>query len=262
MVQLQSMSAECVVFVQKQLRALLFPLLFVAVLALSYAAPAVGIYRYDFLFVVTLMIQAGLVYFRYESKDEARAIAIFHVIGLCLELFKTHPSVGSWSYPEPGYLKVGTVPLFSGFMYAAVGSYIMACWKLYGVTLKHAPSYALSLILSALIYLNFFTNHFMYDYRLWLFGGVVALYYRTKIVCTIRSHAYTIPVLLVFLWTGCAVWVAENIATYYGAWQYPGQAAGWQMVGLHKITSWVLLVIISFMIVAYLKHYKGERQIR
>src|SRR3712207_8122890 len=46
----------------------------------------------------------------------------FHLVGLALELYKVRQ--GSWSYPDTGLATVGGVPLYSGFMYAAVGSYV------------------------------------------------------------------------------------------------------------------------------------------
>lgn len=46
-------------------------------------------------------------------------ITIFHVVGTAMEVFKTH--AGSWVYPEENFFRIGGVPLFSGFMYAAVG---------------------------------------------------------------------------------------------------------------------------------------------
>jgi uncharacterized membrane protein YoaT (DUF817 family) len=144
-------------------------------------------------------------------------------------------------------------------MYAAIWSYIMACWKLYGVTLKNAPSYALSMVVCVLIYMNFFTNHFVYDIRWFLFIMVIALYFKTDALYRIREKVYAVPLAFAFVWVGCAVWIAENIATYYGAWKYPTQIHVWQVVSVQKITSWTLLVIISFMLVAYLKHYKHKK---
>jgi uncharacterized membrane protein YoaT (DUF817 family) len=61
------------------------------------------------------------------------------------------------------------------------------------------------------------------------------------------------PLVLSFLLIGFFIWVAENIATFFGAWVYPNQARSWAVVGPGKITSWTLLVIISFIIVAALK---------
>jgi uncharacterized membrane protein YoaT (DUF817 family) len=54
------------------------------------------------------------------------------------------------------------------------------------------------------------------------------------------------------------VWIAENVGTFYGAWKYPTQIQTWHVVSTQKITSWFLMVIISFIIVAYLKHFKDS----
>ena len=67
--------------------------------------------------------------FRLETWAEARVILVFHVVGTIMELFKT--AAGSWIYPEPSILRIADVPLFSGFMYAAVGSYIARIWRIF-----------------------------------------------------------------------------------------------------------------------------------
>lgn len=61
------------------------------------------------------------------------------------------------------------------------------------------------------------------------------------------------PLTLAFFLVGFFIWIAENIATFFGAWVYPYQAGQWAIVGPNKISSWMLLVIISFIIVAALK---------
>jgi uncharacterized membrane protein YoaT (DUF817 family) len=63
----------------------------------------------------------------------------------------------------------------------------------------------------------------------------------------------SMPLVLSFTLIGFFIWVAENIATFFGAWVYPHQARRWAIVGPNKISSWMLLVIISFIIVAALK---------
>jgi uncharacterized membrane protein YoaT (DUF817 family) len=73
------------------------------------------------------------------------------------------------------------------------------------------------------------------------------------------KRTYRLPLNISFLLISLFVWIAENIGTFYGAWQYPSQIHAWQIVSFHKITSWFLMVIISFIIVAYLKHVKAER---
>jgi uncharacterized membrane protein YoaT (DUF817 family) len=174
-------------------------------------------------------------------------------------MYKTSAFIGSWSYPEPGYLKILSVPLYSGFMYAAIGSYVAAAWKNLNIKIENGPAYVRSVILCALIYLNFFTNHFMYDFRLILILGTVALYWKTKIRFTPRKKTYKMPIVIGFLLVAFFVWIAENVGTFYGAWKYPYQIHAWQAVTFQKITSWFLMVIISFIIVAWLKHIKEGR---
>ncbi len=245
-------------FFLKELRAVLFPGILIFLLFISNHISIPGLYRYDFLFISAVLAQLLLIYFNLETKDEAKTIVLFHIIGVVLELFKTHPSIASWSYPEPGYLKIATVPLYSGFMYAAVGSYIAHAWKVFNLRLERHPSYASSLILCFFIYLNFFTNHFIYDYRLFLFVAIFIFYYHTMMCFTVTTKEYKMPIVLSFALIGFFVWVAENLATYFGAWKYPGQIHEWHVVGFQKITSWFLLVIICFIVVAYLKHFKKE----
>lgn len=248
--------SELFFFTVKEVRAVLFPGLFLCLLILSNYVPLGNFYRYDFLFVGAIIIQIILVLTKLETKDEAKTIFLFHIIGLCLELYKTHPSVGSWSYPEDGYFMIATVPLYSGFMYAAVGSYIAQAWKFLALRLENHPPYTTSLLLCFFIYLNFFTNHFIYDFRLFLFIAIVIIFFRTSIFFTPHIREYKMPLVLGFLLTGFFVWLAENVATFYGAWKYPGQIHSWEVVSFQKITSWLLLVIISFIIVASLKHFK------
>src|SRR3546814_2214313 len=77
------------------------------------------IHRYDALTMGAVLIQLSMLLFRLETPKEAVVILIFHIVGTVMELFKT--AAGSWQYPEASLLHIGAVPLFSGFMYAAVG---------------------------------------------------------------------------------------------------------------------------------------------
>ena len=184
-------------------------------------------------------------------------LCLFHAIGLILELYKTHPSVGSWSYPEPGYLKIGSVPLYSGFMYAAVASYMCQAWRILELKLQGYPSYWQSVPLCAAIYINFFTNRYFQDLRLFLIPVVFAVFWPTRVYFTVVSKQQRhMPLVLSFVLIGFFIWIAENIATFFGAWVYPEQSARWTAVSLQKFSSWFLLVIVSFLIVADLKHVR------
>ena len=104
--------------------------------------------RPDLLFLSAILIQVVMILAKLETIDEAKTIALFHVIGLILELYKTSPQVGSWSYPELGIFHIAGVPLYSGFMYASIGSYVAQTWKVFKLNLVRAPSYKISLLLA------------------------------------------------------------------------------------------------------------------
>lgn len=250
---------EAMVFCVKQVRSLIFPGIFFSLLIISQLIPAAWISRYDFLLLGAVLAQVLLLRFKVESFDEVKVICVFHAIGLGMELFKTHPSIGSWSYPEDCYFRISTVPLYSGFMYATVASYLCQAWRFFDVRLEHYPHYIFSIPLCAAIYLNFFTHHYLPDGRWLLKALVILLFWRTRVEFTVTDKPRRIPLLLIFVMVGGMVWVAENISTYYGAFVYPNQSKTWQLVGYGKISSWMLLVILSFIIVADLKFVKAQR---
>ena len=253
---------EFLIFGFKEARACVFAGSFFAVLIVSRYLPLGDLPRYDFIFLAAIAIQVVLLATRIESGREAVVLCLFHAIGLALELFKTHPSVASWSYPEPGYLKIGTVPLYSGFMYAAVASYMCQAWRIFDLELTHYPPYWLSAPLCIAIYANFFTNHYVRDVRLILIPAVFVIFARTRVDFTVwRGIRRHMPLVISFALIGFFIWVAENIATFFGAWVYPEQTARWTTVSFQKFSSWFLLVIISFLIVADLKHVRERREL-
>ncbi|MDR1461624.1 MAG: DUF817 domain-containing protein [Azoarcus sp.] len=187
--------------------------------------------------------------FRLETWEEAKVILMFHVIGTAMEIFKVH--VGSWQYPEAGFLKIGGVPLFSGFMYATVGSYIARAWRLFDLSFTHHPPLWVTAAISIAIYVNFFTHHYIYDFR-WLIFALLALAFgRTWVYFRIHRHYRRMPLLLGFFLVALFIWFAENIGTVTNAWIYPNQKDGWHMVSFSKITAWYLLMTISYVMVAF-----------
>ncbi|WP_221887135.1 DUF817 family protein [Campylobacter troglodytis] len=114
-----------------------------------------GLYRYDLLLLVAVILQAFMVFAKLESRNKLKAICFFHFF--VLEAFKTSV-VHSWAYTNFAYSKIWGVPLFSSFMYAAVGSYIIQSWRLFHLQVHNHPPYALAVFVSALIYINFFTH--------------------------------------------------------------------------------------------------------
>ena len=240
---------EFLLFGFKQAWACLFGALLLALLLgthLLYPDDAV-LHRYDFLTLSALAIQAGMLAFRLETWEEAKVILVFHVVGTVMELFKT--AAGSWTYPEASVLHIGAVPLFSGFMYASVGSYIARVWRIFDFRFSHYPPRWTTWLLAAAIYVNFFAHHWTVDIRLALFALTALLFWRTRIhFRNFRLHRW-MPLLLGFGLVALFIWLAENIATFANAWNYPGQEDGWEPVSIAKLGSWYLLMLISFVLV-------------
>jgi uncharacterized membrane protein YoaT (DUF817 family) len=226
---------ELIWFGIKEARSCLFAgLIFTAILLV----PREGIWllpRYDALLLIALIIQAWLLRSGLESVDEAKAIGLFHLIGFALEAYKVSPAIGSWSYPDPAWTKVLGVPLFAGFMYAAVGSYIIQAWRLLDVRIRHHPPYWLATLIALLIYANFFTHHYIGDWRWYIAACALGLYARTTVIFRPYDRDRRMPMLLAFALIGFFIWLAEN----FGKW-----------------SSWSLLVVMTFTIVAHLKHIK------
>jgi uncharacterized membrane protein YoaT (DUF817 family) len=254
---------EFFVFGLKQARACIFAASFLAILVLSRFLPLGDLPRYDFILIGALLIQVALLWAKVETLAEAAVLAVFHALGLALELFKCHPSIGSWAYPEAACSKIFGVPLYSGFMYAAVASYMCQAWRLLNLRLTGYPPHTLSIAVSAAIYANFFTHHFIGDFRWWLAALVAVVFARTKVHFTVVSKERVMPLIISFLLIGFFVWLAENIATRFGAWVYPNQKTAWAIVSAGKISSWALLVIVTFIIVSDLKHIReGDAAVR
>jgi uncharacterized membrane protein YoaT (DUF817 family) len=222
---------------------------------LFYPADA-ALARYDFLTLAALAIQIGMLVFRLETWEEAKVILVFHLVGTVMELFKT--SAGSWIYPEPSLLRIGGVPLFSGFMYAAVGSYIARIWRIFDFRFSHYPPAWATYLLAAAIYVNFFAHHWLPDIRLALFVAMVALFWRTRVWFTVWREPRWMPLLFGWLLVALFIWFAENLGTFARAWTYPDQANGWAMVSPAKLGAWYLLMYISFVLVAAV-HRPRER---
>lgn len=247
---------EFLLFGVKEVRACLFVGLFFAAVVLVPRAGFWGLPRYDVLLVVALAIQAGMVWGKLETLDELWAISLFHLVGFALEVFKTSGAIQSWSYPDFAYTKLWGVPLFSGFMYAAVGSYIIQAWRLFDLRVHHHPPYWMAAVMALLIYANFFTHHWIGDYRWYLAACALGLYARASVVFRPMDQDRRMPLLLSFVLIGFFIWLAENISTFFGIWRYPNQLGAWSAVHVSKWSSWSLLVIMTFTIVANLKHIR------
>jgi uncharacterized membrane protein YoaT (DUF817 family) len=234
----------------KQAWACLFGGAMVALLVVTHRfwPSASALARSDALFLGAVAIQIAMLALRLETLDEAKVILVYHVIGTIMEVFKT--GAGSWVYVGPAFFRVGGVPLFSGFMYASIGSYIARCWRLFDFRFSgHPPLHWLAL-LAAAIYANFYTHHYVIDMRVALFAATAFLFRRTWIHYRIWHTYRRMPLLLGFALVAGFIWLAENIGTATATWIYPHQHAAWSLVRAGKLGSWFLLLIVSYALVA------------
>jgi uncharacterized membrane protein YoaT (DUF817 family) len=249
---------EFLYFGIKEARSCLFVATFFASVLLMPRAGIAGIPRYDLLLVLALGIQWWMLRTGLETWDEFKAICLFHVVGFALEAFKVSGSIQSWSYPDFAYTKIFGVPLFAGFMYASIGSYIVQAWRLFDLRIRHHPPYWMAAAIAILIYANFFTHHYIGDYRWYLAACALGLYSRTSVVFRPLDRDRQMPLMLAFVLIGFFIWLAENIGTFWGVWRYPNQLGAWSIFHLSKWSAWSLMVIMTFTIVASLKHVKAK----
>ena len=240
---------EFVLFVLKQGWACLFGGLMLGAIIVSKAVWQADwpLHRYDALLIFALATQAVFLAAKLETWAEARVIVLFHLTGTVMEWFKV--GAGSWAYPELGLFKLLGVPLFSGFMYASVGSYIARVIRIFQMRFAPYPPLWQSFVLAGAIYVNFFAHHALPDIRLGLFAATVLLFGRTRVWFVVAERERWMPMVLAAFFSSIALWVAENIGTLTGTWMYSGQVTR-HWTGSGKLGSWYLLLYVAFVTVS------------
>ena len=102
--------------------------------------------------------------------------------------------------------------------------------------------------LGTLIYLNFFTHHYIFDARYVLFAATLILFIHTRVWFRIADTDYWMPLPFAALLTSFFLWLAENVGTGTGTWVYAG-TDGLSLVSFAKLGSWYLLLYVSFVTV-------------
>jgi uncharacterized membrane protein YoaT (DUF817 family) len=211
--------------------------------------PIESLHRYDFIFIAAILFQICLLVFRLETLREALVIVVFHFVATVMELFKTSDAIGSWVYPEDFIFGIGNVPLFTGFMYSAVGSYIARIWRIFEFEFSYYPARKWTVLLVAGIYINFFSHHYLPDARWILLLLTVFLFWKTTIYFKVVKTLRHMPLLLGWFMVALFIWIAENAATYANIWIYPNQSVEWQMVSISRLSSWYMLMLLSFVLI-------------
>lgn len=248
------------IFSKKVFFASLFPLVVFGTLSVTKEIDFVYLHRYDLLLAFFLILQVIFVLLKLDTSNDLKIILLFHLLGLFMEFYKV--TYGAWSYPEDAWTKVLGVPLYSGFMYGSVAGFLCHIWRILNVSISKWPKTSVVAFVGVVIYLNFFSMSMPKDFRTFLVLTVLFVFLRSKVEFTNTAVRRSVPLVLIFSGLGIFVWIAENIATYFGAWAYPYQLEKWQMVHLSKVTSWFLLGVVCFMIVAeFLKRRKTLNRI-
>lgn len=257
----QAIAIELFQFGFKQVMACLFGgALLLGMLLTRESTTVSGLPRNDFLFLYAVGLQFMLIALRLEHGKELVVIIAFHILATGMEWFKTSPEIGSWQYPGEGAIfRIYQVPLFAGFLYSAVGSYIARAWRLFEFRFENYPSVAWTIILAAVAYLNFFTHHYIFDMRWVLIGASFLIFGKTFIYIKNGDTHRRLPLLPGLFAVAFAIWIAENLGTYARAWAYPNQENGWQLVHFGKISAWYLLMLLSFVLVSLIQRKSLNR---
>lgn len=54
------------------------------------------------------------------------------------------------------------------------------------------------------------------------------------------------------------IWFAENIATYANIWIYPSQKIEWSMALFAKLSSWYMLMLLSFVLITVINDIRSR----
>ena len=200
--------------------------------------------RYDALLVWAVMGLGALWALGQLRWSDGPALAVVFALGLGLEAFKT--ARGAWGYPEAAVFWIGTVPVFVGFMYLAVGHYVLRVMRLKELKTTGAPPLWAAGILAVLIYGAYFAPGYWWV-RPTLIGASVVLFWRMRVVSPSGSF---LPLPVALGLAAGLIWVAENIGTATGTWAYRGQGS-FELVAWSKIPAWYLLLNLVFLVVTY-----------
>ncbi|HXH60516.1 MAG TPA: DUF817 family protein [Fimbriimonadaceae bacterium] len=212
--------------------------------------------RYDWLFLFCLAIQFLMVRAGFETWRDAAVVGVFHVLGTGLELYKV--SQGSWSYPGDAHFAVGPVPLFAGFMYGSVASYMGVAWKKMSLRANGWPDPIVTLSFALLIYSQFFFHAWPVVVRLLMLALTVFVFRKSSVHFDCSGGRWSLPMPVAFVLIGTMIYAAENIGTFFRGWMYPYQAIEWTPVHPMKLVAWILLMTVSLIVVAEYKRRIAE----
>lgn len=227
-----------------QARAAVFGAIFILSIAGTAAVweTAWPVARYDALALLgvaalTIMFALGA-----HSTSDALPIGLVFALGVVLELYKIE--TGAWMYPEGSELAIGQKPLFVGFMYAAVASYLIRALRVKALEIRGMPPLFVAVLVGGLVYGAYFLPS-----QIWVRFGLIGLVTLVFWRATLRAPSGSwLPLPVALGLAASLIWVAENIGTFSGTWAYPNDGA-LGLVTLSKLGAWYLLLSVCFIVV-------------
>jgi uncharacterized membrane protein YoaT (DUF817 family) len=239
---------ECLYFCLKHARAGLFAGLFFIPFFITPTTGMLSIARDDILFGLAIGIQIWMHKTKLQSNHELKMVILFYVLGFILEYFKLKTATGIETLAHTSWSNINGVPLFVGFIYAALSSYMMQAWRLFTLRIRHYPPYWMAITLAGLSYLHFFSQH---DYVAYFTACAVGLYGPSLILFKSHSRERQAPLLLSAILIGGFIYLANSICHFYSL---SNPISPWP--NTHQSQSVFLLIIFSISIIVHSKHLK------
>jgi uncharacterized membrane protein YoaT (DUF817 family) len=128
--------------------------------------------------------------------------------------------------------------------------------RLFEIRFVRYPPAWTTWLLAVGAYVNFFSHHYVWDFRILLFAWSALIFGLCWIEFTPDRKPRRMPILLGFVLVAFFIWIAENVGTFASAWIYPTQRHGWRLVPIDKMGAWYLLMMLSFVLVTLIHRPK------
>ncbi|WP_144501162.1 DUF817 family protein, partial [Bacillus sp. WP8] len=103
--------------------------------------------------------------------------------------------------------------------------------------------------MSLWIYVNLFTDEWVYDVRWWVRCVVVVVFWKRWVWFEVGGSFFGMRLVVLFFVIGFFIWIGENVRRLLGGWEYRNEEDGWWIVDVGKISSWLLVVVMSIVVV-------------
>lgn len=237
------MAWEGVYFWLKQCRAGIFAGLLLLAFFIIPATGLLNMARDDILLILAISIQAWMVKSKLLQDNELKILPLCYLFGWMLEYFNHTTPIN----PSLAVSSIHGIPLVTGFIYVAIGSYILQAWRLFSVRIRHYPPYWMAGCLTVLIYINLCTTQ---NYTGYLTACALGLYAPSIIRFKSHTQERQAPLLVSTLLIEGVSYLAESIS-YFNAGTNP--ISIWS--NTHEWQTVFLVAILTISIIVHSKKY-------